>query len=550
MTITAIYRLLVALAVLAASAPLHAQGRSERRVALVVGNGAYEYTSWLANPPNDAADMAAALEGLGFEVIKVVNGRGGAMADTFTAFSHQLRDVDAAVFYYAGHGVQFGGHNYALPIDARLDNEFTLKREAFAIDDVLAVMEQQAKISLVFLDACRDNPIAERLARGPSGSRGAAVGRGLARMDAHGTNTLLMFATAPGDVAEDGGGRNSPFAEALLHHIGRPGIDVEALLKDVTSEVRQATRNRQRPERLSRLESTFMFKPASLQAVVPGPSAPPPPARAAANDTAQDERMFWEAIKDTTDAALYQSYLDRFPRGLFADIARSRLTKMSPPRKLPPSAPAAPGSTGDADVRRFIELEYLTSKEAYADRVDYYDHGTVARAYIQSDQKKYRTQWPSREARLRQDSVRVAQIGPHEFEITFDFTYKATNGPRDTFGRSFETLKVREDKGALVIYSVKEIPEIPAMAPGWCDFIVSRNVAENTVCADSALGALDMKLQKLFDQLYDDLPPQKRAAMDTRNDAWSAARDACAGDRTCLTQSYEHRISQLEKLTR
>jgi hypothetical protein len=309
------------------AAPLEAR---ERRVALVVGNADYEHTTPLRNPQNDAKDLAAALQRLGFDVVSVINGRGAAMADALARFSERLQGADVALFYYAGHGLQFSGRNYALPIDARLDNEFVFKREAFAVDDILASMEAQAKISLVFLDACRNNPMAERLGRSVRGTdRGGTVARGLARMESRG-NTLLMYGTAPGDIAEDGEGRNSPFAEALLRHIERPGVDIELALKDVTSDVRQATRNRQRPERLSRLERHFMFLEGAAVGTAAVPALIPAPTAVAASDPGKDDRLFWESIKDSRDPGLFRAYLNKFPTGMFAEIARARL-EVRPP---------------------------------------------------------------------------------------------------------------------------------------------------------------------------------------------------------------------------
>jgi uncharacterized caspase-like protein len=240
-----------------AESSLVAPPPAQKRVALVMGNSAYRHVAKLANPANDAAGMAAALTRLGFEVIEGRDLDKTATEKTIRAFQKSLSGADVALFFYAGHGLQVAGQNYIAPIDATLKAEGDLDFETVPVDLVLKQMERGTKTNLVFLDACRDNPLADNLARS-MGTRSASVGRGLARVGA-GLGTLIAFATQPGSVALDGAGANSPFTAALLKHIERPGIDVGELMIEVRREVLAATNGVQVPWDQSSLTGRFYF---------------------------------------------------------------------------------------------------------------------------------------------------------------------------------------------------------------------------------------------------------------------------------------------------
>lgn len=228
-----------------------------RRVALVIGNSAYEHASPLANPKNDANALAAALERLDFEVVKGVDLKRSAFERTVRDFARAIRGADTALLFYAGHGLQVGGRNYLAPVDARLSDEADLDFETLPLTTILKQMEREVKTNLVFLDACRDNPLARNLARS-MGTRSASVGRGLARVDS-GIGTLIAFATEPGNVALDGKGNNSPFTQALLKHIETPGLDIAQMMRRVRSDVMRSTAQRQVPWNNSSLTGDFYF---------------------------------------------------------------------------------------------------------------------------------------------------------------------------------------------------------------------------------------------------------------------------------------------------
>jgi tetratricopeptide (TPR) repeat protein len=217
----------------------------ERRVALVVGNGTYQNAPVLPNPRNDAADIAATLRKLGFDVIDGHDLDRREMEKKIREFSRKIENADLALFYYAGHGLQVTGKNYLVPIDAKLEREGDLSFEAIDVDVVLQQLENGPRANLVFLDACRNNPLARNLARSLN-VRSSAVGMGLASMQG-GIGTMIVYATQPNNVALDGEGRNSPFTAALLAHLPDPGVDISIMLRRVRADVIRATNQKQVP---------------------------------------------------------------------------------------------------------------------------------------------------------------------------------------------------------------------------------------------------------------------------------------------------------------
>jgi formylglycine-generating enzyme required for sulfatase activity len=264
----------LAAALLLVSAPLCAQTATpERRVALVVGNGTYK-DGPLRNPTNDARAVAAALGELGFEVIARYNASARDMRRAVIEFGEKIERGGVGLFYYAGHGVQMGGRNYLLPVDAEIEREAHVESEAVDVAAVLGRMEgARNRINIVILDACRNNPYERRFR---SASRGLAVTPAP-------SGTYIAYATAPGDVAEDGTGANSTFTTALLGAMRKPGLTLDDLFKDVRAGVHAATGGRQVPWSSSSIIGDFYFRPgAALAPPRPAPAAPmaslPPPA--------------------------------------------------------------------------------------------------------------------------------------------------------------------------------------------------------------------------------------------------------------------------------
>jgi len=283
---------------------------AEKRVALVIGNATYEHAGELANPLNDADDLAAKLEGLGFKVVKGSDLDFTGMRRTVRDFVNSLKDADIALFYYAGHGLQVQGRNYLVPVDAQLRSENDIDFEAMPISLVMSAMERLSKTNLIFLDACRNNPLARNLAQS-MGTRSASIGNGLARIGS-GVGTLVSFSTQPGNVALDGVGRNSPFTAALVKYLGHPGEDISESLVRVRVDVLEATGGQQIPWENSSLTGKVILKQEAT------------PDRRETPDL-QIELAYWNSIKDATNADYFESYLQQYPDGKFAAIARLKL---------------------------------------------------------------------------------------------------------------------------------------------------------------------------------------------------------------------------------
>ncbi len=277
--------LVLAWALLLAAGAAHA----ESRIALVIGNGAYAHTTALANPGNDARQMTEALKSTGFEVIEARDTDRRQLDGALRSFADRLGSADVALFYYAGHGLQVGASNYLVPVDARLERERDLEFEAVKLDFVLRQMEidREGKTTIVFLDACRDNPLTRNLARS-MGTRSTAIGRGLAPASA-GLGTFIAYATQPGNVALDGQGGNSPFTAALARHMRVKGRSLPSTMIEVRKDVIAATGGKQVPWDHSAMTGDFYFLPGDA-APAQG-SVSQAPAGSAADLKALQERL-------------------------------------------------------------------------------------------------------------------------------------------------------------------------------------------------------------------------------------------------------------------
>ena len=219
---------------------------AERRIALVLGNSQYQHAAPLANPARDARAMAERLQNLGFEVVSGFDLTKQQTQATVAQFAKQVRGADVALFFYAGHGLQVSGKNYLLPVDAALEDETSLDFEAVSVDFILRQMSRETSIRLVFLDACRDNPLADVLAK-TAGIKGASSGLAEIPIENGGAGTLVAFAASPNQLAYDGSGDHSPFTTALLQHIGESNVSITEAMNRVTSDVFKATAGKQRP---------------------------------------------------------------------------------------------------------------------------------------------------------------------------------------------------------------------------------------------------------------------------------------------------------------
>ncbi|CDX25416.1 conserved exported hypothetical protein [Mesorhizobium sp. ORS 3324] len=306
------------------------------RVALVIGNSKYVYAPALPNPAGDARLMAEVLRKAGFNVIEGIDLDYAGMRDRLNRFAEASYDADTALIYYAGHGMQVNGKNYLIPVDAELTAPAHLKTRTIQIDELLSALPPDPAVGIVILDACRDNPLARTLAASLPKSR-SATAPGLAPIDVSGSEVgtggvLIAFATDPGSVSYDGNGANSPYTMSLARHLSEPGVEIQSALTRVRGEVAAETNGRQRP-----------WHNASLgREVFIGPQSPPPDAAAPqlpATETPTEppssdargweiEQRVWDEASKRNTLAHYEAYLQQFPKGAFADLARLNIDQL------------------------------------------------------------------------------------------------------------------------------------------------------------------------------------------------------------------------------
>ena len=232
-----------------------------KRVALVIGNSAYAKAPALTTPKNDAEDMAAALKAVGFTVILGMDLDKQGMERKIREFAAALAGAEAGVFHYSGHGLQVSNVNYLVPVDAELATATALDFEAIRFDLVQRTMERETKTNILFLDACRNNPLSRNLARA-LGTRSTDIGNGLAEAKP-GAGTLISFSTQPGNVALDGAGRNSPYSGPLAKTLGTSNKDILSVLMAVKKAVFTATNEQQLPWEHTALLEPFYLNPSA-----------------------------------------------------------------------------------------------------------------------------------------------------------------------------------------------------------------------------------------------------------------------------------------------
>ena len=371
---------------------LAGQAAALTRIALVIGNSGYVNEPHLTNPARDARAMAGALKDVGFDkVTLVLDSNVADLNHALQAFQDQALAADIAVLYYAGHGMEAGGTNYLIPVDAKLASDRDLSFEA--VPQGLA--EQAAGgarlLSLVILDACRDNPFASTMAITSGAHRGMTRGLAPVNEDQLSVNSIVEYSAQSGTLASDGdpGAPNSPFAAALLHHVSEPGAEVTLLFGKVRDDVYAATHQSQRPASYGSHggDPVYLVPPAS--------PAPPHPLARAAVITAEEPRVSaelvdWQSVVVSSDPAAFTDYLARYPDAEYAPIARRRLNTLKaaaaaagpttpPPAPsgfgygaAPSAAPTAPSSDAtarDAEADYRQALAYLHGDGVAADPV-------------------------------------------------------------------------------------------------------------------------------------------------------------------------------------
>jgi uncharacterized caspase-like protein len=302
--------------------------KADRRVAFVVGNGSYKNVAPLPNPPIDAKSMAGVLRNIGFEVVEGTNLTRDRMTERLLEFGKKAQGADVALFFYAGHGIAISGTNYLLPIDADIKSEMDVKLgAAINIDLTLDQTMGDAKVKLVFLDACRDNPFAAKI-KSNSATRSVSVQTGLAEMKS-GEGTLIAFATGPGQTALDGQeGTNSPFTRALLANIAAPGIEIQQAMTKVRAQVNEETNKGQLPWGHTNLIGTVYLNQAAAPAASAAAPSSGPAAVASSSGGSDVELEFWRSVKESNKPEELNAYLTNYPNGQFKPLALARIASL------------------------------------------------------------------------------------------------------------------------------------------------------------------------------------------------------------------------------
>jgi uncharacterized caspase-like protein len=304
-----------------------------KRVALIIANGRYAHVAALKNPPFDARLIANALRRAGFSSVDLRIDLGkAAMESALRDFSRQAENAEVALIYYAGHGIESGGENYLIPTDARLERDRDLEVEGTKLDTALR-MGEGAKMRIVILDACRNNPFLASMQRSV---RSRSVGRGLAMIEPEG-ETLVVYAAKAGATAADGDGANSPFAEALAGRLVQPGLEIGLLFRSVRDDVLKRTNYGQEPFTYGSLSgNAFYFVPSSKAVSQPVTATTKPSSNGAGSFS--DESLFWQGTLAANSQLAYRDYLTRYPKGRYSGLARENLARIERPASASPNS--------------------------------------------------------------------------------------------------------------------------------------------------------------------------------------------------------------------
>jgi hypothetical protein len=306
--------LLVGLTLIAFSAA--AEAPADVRIALVIGNAAYVSVPALANSANDAKAMGDTLRGLGFKVIEVRDGNKARMNEAV----QQVRDLlkgkqGVGMLYYAGHGLQMDARNFMVPVDAKLKSAADVTNQSVDVGSVIQAFKAAGnRMNILVLDACRDNPFG-----------GITSGRGLAPLDAP-SGTFLAYATAPGNVAEDGDVKtgNGLYTQYLLQELKKPQARIEDVFKRVRFSVRKASSGRQIPWESTSLEDDFTFNDGRVVAAAP-------PTEQQLQAAFSQEKPDWDRIKRSNNPDDFYAFLQKYPSGTISEAAHARLNELTKP---------------------------------------------------------------------------------------------------------------------------------------------------------------------------------------------------------------------------
>lgn len=358
---------------------------ASKRVALVIGNSAYENASTLANPSNDASDMGAALNDLGFDVVVGTDLNNRAMRQKVREFGRLLRGADVAMLFYAGHAMQVGGKNFLAPVDAKLEFESDLDFETIPLSFIQKQMEREAKTILLFLDACRDNPLTRTF---QASARSNGAGRGLAEEKLSSSGILIAFATNPGNVALDGKDRNSPFTKAMIDNIRRPGVEISTLMTDVRVQVVRETGGQQTPWINSALLGRFYFNPDdgageeiasaadSTESSGTGSAVKierPKTGSSASVDNARIAAIAWDSVKDSENVDELETFMQVYGSSFYGKLAQIRIDRLKSAQKQTdvaavPNTPSTTEQNGTPADQQETQVASLEQPDAEKSR--------------------------------------------------------------------------------------------------------------------------------------------------------------------------------------
>jgi hypothetical protein len=291
---------------------------AEKRVALIVGNSTYQTVPQLPNPSRDATSVAKLFRDAGFDSVEIALNVGNLeFKRAIRKFETTADQADIAVVYYAGHGLEIGGTNYLIPIDARLASDRDADDEAIPLERMVSSADGAKRLRLVILDACRDNPFVTVMRRERKVAN-RAVTSGLGRVEPTSTDTLIAYAAKAGSTADDGDGLHSPFTSAVLKNLTIPGLDVRLAFGRVRDEVLKTTGNRQEPFVYGSLGGGNV-------ALVPAPAVPQ---EAPVNEVKAD----YELVEKFGTVRAWQVFLDNHPKGFYSDLARAQIERLSQPQ--------------------------------------------------------------------------------------------------------------------------------------------------------------------------------------------------------------------------
>ncbi len=365
---------------------------AEKRVALIIGNSNYRNVARLPNPEKDAVSIAKLFQDAGFDTVVAENNVGNLdFKRAVRRFEDATVDADIAVVFYAGHGIEIGGVNYLVPVDAKLASDRDAQDEAIPLERLVESVDGAKRLRLIILDACRDDPFVATMKRvRRTAMRG--ISSGLGKVEPAGTDTLIAYAAKAGSTAEDGDGTHSPFTTALLANLTAPGLDVRLAFGRVRDQVMKITDRRQEPFVYGSLGGGNI-------SLVPAPTVEKqkdPETAAVKTD--------YELVAQIGTKKAWEVFLSTYKTGFYADLAKAQLAKLEPKMaSLEPTAPAEIAKPTNDEIRDWSKLRGSSDKDALTAFINRYPNSPLAL------NAKNRLEVLERAAREREDEKRAKE---------------------------------------------------------------------------------------------------------------------------------------------